>query len=51
MLDTAVEHELAGLAETPDWRRFTQHLEQCPVCREEYETLKEFIRSTRKTSD
>jgi hypothetical protein len=45
MLDTAVEHELSGRGETPGWRRFTQHLEQCPVCREEYEILKEFIRA------
>jgi len=43
MLDAAVEHARAGRAETPAWRRFTQHLGQCPVCREEYELLKEFI--------
>jgi len=49
LLDAAVEEELQQHTDTPAWRRFSQHLDQCPVCREEYETLKEFVRRERAT--
>ena len=44
LLPIYVDLELAG--ETPDAKvpRFRQHLDQCGVCREEYETLRELIR-------
>ena len=38
--------DLEGAGENPDAKgpRFRQHLDQCGVCREEYETLRELIR-------
>jgi hypothetical protein len=44
LLPQYVDLEVAG--ETPDLRLppFRQHLEQCAVCREEYETVRELAR-------
>ena len=42
-LASAVEVELAG---GPVQARLAQHLGQCGVCREEYEVLRDFVRST-----
>jgi predicted anti-sigma-YlaC factor YlaD len=44
VLPQYVDLEIAG--ETPDARlpTFRQHLEQCAVCREEYETVRELAR-------
>jgi hypothetical protein len=44
LLSIYVDLEVAG--DNPDVKvpRFRQHLDQCGVCREEYETLREFIR-------
>jgi anti-sigma factor RsiW len=44
LLPQYVDLEVAG--EAPDTRLplFRQHLEQCAVCREEYETLRELAR-------
>ena len=44
LLPIYVDLEVAG--EDPDVKvpRFRQHLDQCGVCREEYETLRELIR-------
>lgn len=42
LLPRAVELELAGQAEALP--RFRQHLEQCEVCREEFETLCDLAR-------
>ena len=44
-LASAVELELAGGPVTPREARLAQHLGQCAVCREEYETLRDFVRS------
>ena len=44
-LASAVEHELAGGPVTPFQARLAQHLGQCTVCREEYEVLRDFVRS------
>ena len=41
----AVELELAGAPTTPARARLLQHLGQCAVCREEYEVLRDFVRS------
>ena len=45
LLAGAVEHELSGAAATPVQARLAQHLGQCGVCREEYEVLRELVRS------
>jgi hypothetical protein len=44
VLPQYVDFEVSG--EVPDVRLplFRHHLEQCPVCREEYETLRELAR-------
>jgi hypothetical protein len=39
-----VELELAGAAVRDRLPLLSQHLDQCGVCREEYETLREFAR-------
>jgi hypothetical protein len=39
-----VELELAGAAVRDRLPLLSQHLHQCSVCREEYETLREFAR-------
>ncbi len=45
LLATGVELELAGQTTAPVWRRLAQHLGQCGVCREEYDVLRDFVRS------
>ncbi len=45
LLSTGVELELAGATSSPVLARLAQHLGQCGVCREEYETLRDFVRS------
>jgi hypothetical protein len=45
LLPIGVEHELSGAAATPVQARLAQHLGQCGVCREEYEVLRELVRS------
>lgn len=50
LLSTGVELELAGATSAPVLARLTQHLGQCGVCREEYETLRDFLRSQTKDS-
>ena len=45
LLPGTVEHELSGAGATPIQARLAQHLAQCGVCREEYEVLRDLIRS------
>ncbi len=45
LLSTGVELELAGATAAPVYARLAQHLGQCGVCREEFETLRDFVRS------
>ena len=45
LLSTGVDLELAGAASTPALAGLAQHLRQSGVCREEYETLRDFVRS------
>jgi hypothetical protein len=45
LLAGGVEHELTGGAATPLQARLAQHLGQCGVCREEYEVLRDLVRS------
>jgi len=44
-LPSAVEGELAGAAPTSRGALLARHLGQCAVCREEYEVLRDFVRS------
>ena len=39
-----VDLEIAGEAADKKVPRLRQHLDQCVVCREEYETLRDFVR-------
>ena len=50
LTSTGVELELAGATAEPAFARLAQHLGQCGVCREEYETLRDFVRSERDGS-
>ena len=45
LLSAGVELELAGATSAPVLGRLVQHLRHCGVCREEYETLRDFVRS------
>lgn len=45
LLSTGVELELAGATAAPVFARLAQHLGQCGVCREEFETLRDFVRA------
>jgi hypothetical protein len=45
LLSTGVELELAGATAAPAFARLAQHLGQCAVCREEFETLRDLVRS------
>ena len=45
LLPVGVEHELSGAAATPVRARLAQHLAQCGVCREEYEVLRDLVRT------
>jgi hypothetical protein len=44
VLPQYVDLELAGAAPDRQVPLFAQHLEQCAVCREEYETVRELAR-------
>ena len=44
VLPQYVDLEVAGAAPERQWPLFLQHLEQCGVCREEYETVRELAR-------
>ena len=44
VLPRYVDLEVAGAAPDTEFPLFRQHLEQCAVCREEYETLRELTR-------
>ncbi len=43
LLSAGVELELAGATSAPVFARLAQHLGQCGVCREEFETLRDFV--------
>lgn len=45
LLSPGVELDLAGAASAPLMTRLAHHLRQCGVCREEFETLRDFLRS------
>ena len=45
LLPVVVEQELAGAAATPAQARLAPHLAQCGVCREEYEVLRDLVRT------
>lgn len=45
LLPQYVDLELAGRAPDVQPPLFRQHLEQCAVCREEYETLRDLVRA------
>jgi predicted anti-sigma-YlaC factor YlaD len=45
LLSVGVELELAGATSAPGLTRLAKHLGQCGVCRAEYETLRDFVRS------
>jgi hypothetical protein len=44
LLPQYVDLEIAGEAQESRLRLFRQHLDQCPVCRDEYVTLSELAR-------
>ncbi len=44
-LSSGVELELAGATSSALFARLAQHLGQCGVCREEYEALRDLVRS------
>ena len=48
LLPVYVDLEVAGEDLDTKGSRFRQHLDQCGVCREEYETLRELIRLERE---
>ena len=43
LLPECVDLEVAGRAMGQHWPRLQQHLEQCGVCRDEYETLRDLV--------
>jgi len=45
LLSPGVELDLAGSTTAPTLLRLAHHLRQCGVCRDEFETLREFLRS------
>lgn len=45
LLAAGVELEVSGAPSAPASVRLAHHLRQCGVCREEYETLRDFVRS------
>ena len=45
LLSPGVELDLAGSTAAPILIRLAHHLRQCGVCRDEFETLREFLRS------
>ena len=44
VLPRYVERELAGATPDTGFPLFRQHLEQCGVCREEYDVVRELVR-------
>lgn len=44
VLSAAVDLELGGTVVAQALPRLRQHLQQCGVCREEYETLRDLVR-------
>lgn len=44
-----VELEMQGTKVSDEMARVRHHLGQCRVCREEYETLRDLVRSERET--
>jgi len=44
LLSRHVDLEIAGYGIDSQWARLQQHLHQCGVCRDEYETLKDLVR-------
>jgi hypothetical protein len=47
LLSPAVELDLAGSTSAPVLIRLAHHLRHCGVCREEFETLRDFLRDDR----
>jgi hypothetical protein len=45
LLSAGVELELAGAIAAPVFARLAQHLGQCGVCLEEFETVRDFVRA------
>ncbi len=45
LLSAGVELELAGATSAPVFARLAQHLGQCGVCLDEFETLRDFVRA------
>ena len=45
LLSVGVERELAGTTLAPALTRLAQHLGQCGACRDQFETLRDFVRS------
>ena len=45
LLDTYVEHELAGESADQRVSGMREHLEGCPACAEEHESLRELLRT------
>jgi hypothetical protein len=45
LLAPAVELDLGGSTSAPVLLRLAHHLRHCAVCREEYEALRDFLRS------
>jgi len=45
LLSPGVELALAGSTTAPILIRLAHHLRQCGVCRDEFETLRDFLRS------
>ena len=43
LISTAVDLEVAGMASEQTVPGLKQHLQQCGVCREEYEVLRDFV--------
>jgi hypothetical protein len=51
LLATGVELDLAGAIPTPLQARLALHLGQCAVCQEEYEVLRDLVRSAPVDAD
>jgi hypothetical protein len=45
LLSPGVELDLAGATDAPILIRLAHHLRQCGVCRDEFETLRDLLRS------
>ncbi|HZN59918.1 MAG TPA: hypothetical protein VFD71_17745 [Planctomycetota bacterium] len=51
LLSPGVELDLAGSTSAPMLIRLVHHLRQCGVCREEFETLRDLLRSAPEEPD